>query len=82
VKNTASSVSGKELSRLASRVGDGEIGLFFTTSHYTRSAQIENHSTYPSTVRSDQSGRVVVQTELVKNSRLSDDIVSDIKTAV
>lgn len=79
VKNTASSISGKELSRLASRVDDGEIGLFFTTSHYTRSAQEENLSTYP--VRLFSGGdltELLVQTELTEDDKLTDRVVEQI----
>lgn len=83
VKNTASSISGKELSRLASRVDDGEIGLFFTTSHYTRSAQEENLSTYP--VRLFSGGdltELLIQTELVEDGRLTEQIVNQIHDEV
>jgi hypothetical protein len=83
VKNTASSISGKELSRLASRVDDGEIGLFFTTSHYTRSAQEENLSTYP--VRLFSGGdltELLVQTELTEDDKLTDNIVEQIHDEV
>ncbi len=79
VKNTASSISGKELSRLASRVDDGEIGLFFTTSHYTKSAQEENLSTYP--VRLFSGGdltELLVQTELAQDDKLIDSVVEQI----
>jgi hypothetical protein len=83
VKNTASSISGKELSRLASRVDDGEIGLFFTTSHYTRSAQEENLSTYP--VRLFSGGdltELLVQTELTEDDKLTDSVVEQIHDEV
>jgi hypothetical protein len=83
VKNTASSISGKELSRLASRIDDGEIGLFFTTSHFTRSAQEENSTSYP--VRLFAAADLVemlLQTDLVEDQRLSDEIVSEIQDAV
>ncbi|QCS43399.1 restriction endonuclease [Natrinema versiforme] len=79
-KNTASSISGKELSRLASRIDDGEIGLFFTTSHFTHSAQKENSTTYP--VRLFAAADLVemlLQTDLVESHRLNDEIVSEIK---
>lgn len=83
VKNTASSISGKELSRLASRVDDGEIGLFFTTSHYTRSAQKENLSTYP--VRLFAGGdltELLIQTELTEEDKLTEDVVEQIHDEV
>ncbi|MBO4249526.1 restriction endonuclease [Halomicrobium sp. IBSBa] len=83
VKNRGSSISGKELSRLASRVDDGEIGLFFTTSHYTRSAQRENLSTYP--VRLFSGGDLVellFQTDLADNGKLTDEVVEDIHEEV
>jgi hypothetical protein len=83
VKNIGSSVSGKELSRLASRVEDGEIGLFFTTSHYTKQAQEENLSAYP--IRLFSGGDIVkllAQTELVDDRRLTDSVVRDIEKAV
>ncbi|KKF39905.1 hypothetical protein FK85_24875 [Halorubrum saccharovorum] len=83
VKNKGSSVSGKELSRLASRVEDGEIGLFFTTSHYTRQAQEENLAAYP--VRLFSGGDIVkllAQTELVDDRTLADRVVKDIETEV
>lgn len=79
-KNTTSSISGKELSRLASRIDDGEIGLFFTTSHFSHSAQKENSTTYP--VRLFAAADLVellLQTDLVESHRLSDEIVSEIK---
>jgi hypothetical protein len=79
VKNTASSISGKELSRLASRVDNGEIGLFFTTSHYTRSAQEENLATYP--VRLFSGGdltELLIQTELTEGDKLTEATVEQI----
>jgi len=83
VKNRASSISGAELSRLASRVEDGEIGLFFTTSHYTRGAQEENLSTYP--VRLFAGRELVdllVQTDFVEDFRLTEEVVTDIQASV
>ena len=65
VKNKGSSASGKELSRLASRVEDGEIGLFFTTSHYTKQAQEEKLSAYPNRLFS---GGDIVKSSLRRNS--------------
>lgn len=83
VKNKGSSVSGKELSRLASRVNDGEIGLFFTTSHYTRSAQEENLNTYPVRLFSGKDlVELLIQTDLADNNRLNDSIVADIENKV
>lgn len=83
VKNTGSSISGKELSRLASRVDDGEIGLFFTTSHYTRSAQKENLSTYPIRLFSGKElVELLVQTDLVDDDRLNDAIIEKINDEV
>jgi hypothetical protein len=83
VKNTGSSISGRELSRLASRVEDGEIGLFFTTSHYTQSAQEENLSTYPVRLFSGKDlVELLVQTDLVDNDRLNDGVVDEIQNEV
>jgi len=83
VKNRASSISGEELSRLASRVDDGEIGLFFTTSHYTRSAQQENLSTYPVRLFAGRElVEMLVQTDLVDGFRLNDELVREIEAAV
>jgi hypothetical protein len=83
VKNTASSISGKELSRLASRIDDGEIGLFFTTSHYTQSAQEENLSMYPVRLFSGKDlVELLVQTDLVDDARLNDGIVKEIHDKV
>lgn len=83
VKNTSSSISGKELSRLASRVDDGEIGLFFTTSHYTQSAQEENLSTYPVRLFSGKDlVELLIQTDLVEGNQLTDAIVEDINSEV
>jgi len=83
VKNRGSSISGEELSRLASRVDDGEIGLFFSTSHYTRSAQEENLSTYP--VRLFAGRELVdllVQADFVDDFRLTNEVVEDVLDAV
>lgn len=79
VKNKGSSVSGKELSRLASRVENGEIGLFFTTSYFTKQAQEENQTTYP--IRLFSGGDIVkllAQTELVNGRSLGKSVVKDI----
>jgi len=83
VKNKKSSVGGRELSRLASRIGDGEIGLFFTMSHYTEAAQKESLSTYP--IRLFSGGDIVdmlVQTDLTDGLRLNDQVVSEINNSV
>lgn len=83
VKNRGSSIAGEELSHLASRVDDGEIGLFFTTAHYTRSAQKENLSTYP--VRLFAGRELVdllVQTDFVEDFRLTEEVVADIEESV
>ena len=83
VKNTASSISGKELSRLASRIDDGEIGLFFTTSHFTRSAQKENSTTYPVRLfAASDLVELLFQTNLVEGHHLSEEIVEEIEDAV
>lgn len=83
VKNTASSISGKELSRLASRVDDGEIGLFLTTSHFTRSAQEENSTTYPVRLfAATDLVELLLQTDLVEGSQLSDEIVREIQDSI
>ena len=79
IKNRADSISGKELSRLASRVDDGEIGLFLTTSYYTRQAQRENLSTYP--IRLFAGGDLVemlAQSDLTDDYRLTDGVVAEI----
>lgn len=79
VKNRGDSISGEELSRLASRIDDGEIGLFFTTSHYTRQAQKENLSTYP--VRLFAGGdlaEMLAQSDLADGYRLTDSVVAEI----
>ena len=83
VKIKKGSVGGRELSRLASRVGDGEIGLFFTMSHYTDAAQRESLSTYP--IRLFAGGDIVdmlVQTDLTDGPRLNDQVVSEINDSV
>ncbi|GGI95097.1 hypothetical protein GCM10008995_01570 [Halobellus salinus] len=83
VKNKKGSVGGRELSRLASRVGDGEIGLFFTMSHYTDAAQQESLSTYP--IRLFAGGDIVdmlVQTDLTDGPRLNDQVVKEINNSV
>ncbi|WP_367996129.1 restriction endonuclease [Haloferax volcanii] len=83
VKNTANSISGKELSRLASRVEDGEIGLFFTISHFTRSAQEENYSTYPVLLFSAADlVELLLQTDLVEGQQLGDEVVQEIESEV
>lgn len=83
VKNTSSSISGKKLSRLASRVDDGEIGFFFTASDYTRSAQEENLSTYP--IRLFSGGdltELLIQTELTEDDKLTDSVVREIRDEI
>ncbi|MFD1588128.1 restriction endonuclease [Halorientalis brevis] len=80
VKNTSSSISGRQLSRLASRIDDGEIGLFFTTSYYTKSAQEENLSTYPVRLFSGKDlVELLVQTDLADDATLNDAVVADIE---
>jgi len=83
VKNKASSVGGRELSRLASRIDDGEIGLFFTMSHYTKSAQEENLSTYPVRLFAGKDLiSLLVQTDLVDDTDLNPRVVDEINEAV
>jgi hypothetical protein len=83
IKNRSSSISGKELSRLASRVDDGEIGLFFTTSHFTRSAQKENYGTYPVQLfAATDLVELLLQTELTEGQTLRDEVVLEINAAV
>lgn len=79
VKHKKSSVSGKELSRLASRIDDGEIGLFFTTSHYTPKAQEENLSTYPLRLFAAKDFvELLIQTELVDGDELTDQTIANV----
>jgi hypothetical protein len=79
VKNKVDSVGGRELSRLASRVDDGEIGLFFTMSYYTTGAQQENLSTYPVRLFSGRDiAELLVQTDLAHGGRLNDQVVEEI----
>jgi len=79
VKHTTSSISGKELSRLASRIGDGEIGLFFTTSHYTKRAQEESLSTYPLRLFAAKDFvELLLQTELVEGATLTDKTIKNV----
>ncbi|WP_225307840.1 restriction endonuclease [Haloarcula sp. CBA1129] len=83
VKNRGDSISGVELSRLASRVDDGEIGLFFTTSHYTRQAQEENLSTYPVRLFSGMDlVEMLAQSDLTDGYRLSDSVVTEIQKSL
>lgn len=83
VKNTGSSISGNQLSRLASRVDDGEIGLFFTTSYYTKSAQEENLSTYPVRLFSGKDlVELLVQTDLVEDYSLNGAVVDRINEEI
>lgn len=79
VKNRGSAISGDELSRLASRIDDGEIGLFFTTSHYTRQAQEENLTTYPVRLFAGVDlVEMLAQSELTDGYQLSDSVVAEI----
>lgn len=82
-KKLDSNISGKDLSRLASRVDDGEIGLFFTTSYYSRKAQEENLSTYPiRTFCGKDIVELLVQTDLSEENRLSDEVVEEINSRI
>ncbi|WP_324666151.1 restriction endonuclease [Haloarcula sediminis] len=83
IKNKADSVGGRELSRLASRIDDGEIGLFFTMSYYTEGAQKENLSTYPVRLFSGRDiAELLVQTDLASKDRLNDAVVDEINNSV
>jgi len=83
VKNTKSTVSGKDLSRLASRVDDGELGLFVTTSHFSKQAQEENLRTYPIRLFSGADlVELLLQTELTDGAALSDEVVAEIEAAL
>lgn len=83
VKNKADSVGGRELSRLASRIDDGEIGLFFTMSSYTKGAQEENLSTYPVRLFSGRDiAELLVQTDLASQDQLNDSVVEEINDRV
>jgi len=82
-KNKKNSVGGSELSRLASRVEDGEIGLFFTMSHYSKEAQKENLSTYPIRLFSGKDiVELLVQTDLANKNKLNDRVVTEINNSV
>jgi len=79
VKNWQDPVRGKHLSRLASRIDDGEVGLFFTTSRYTEDAQKENESTYPIRLFSGRDiTDLLVQTGLAVNGSLNDSVTERI----
>ncbi len=83
VKNKSGSVGGREISRLASRVDDGEIGLFFTMSYYTQKAQQENISTYPVRLFSGKDiVELLAQTDLASRERLNDAVVDEINSSV
>lgn len=83
VKNKTGSVGGRELSRLASRIGDGEIGLFFTMSYYTDDAQKENVATYPIRLFSGKDiVELLVQTDLASRDQLNDAVVAEINDAI
>lgn len=72
-------VGGKDLSRLASRVDDGELGLFFTMSYFTEAAQEESAATYPLRLFSGRDiMELLVQTDLVSGNRLDAEVVADI----
>lgn len=76
----AGGISGKDLSRLASRIDDGEIGLFFTTSYFPTKAQEENLSTYPIKLISGKELSILLsQTSLTKDFRIRDDIIDKIE---
>jgi hypothetical protein len=82
-KNKSGSVGGRELSRLASRVEDGEIGLFFTMSYYSKDAQEENLSTYPIRLFSGKDiVELLVQTDLATKDQLNDAVVTEINNSI
>lgn len=82
-KRLNSNISGKDLSRLASRVDDGVVGLFFTTSYYSKKAQEENLSTYPiRTFCGKDIVELLVQTDLTEDNKLSDSIVEKINSTI
>lgn len=82
-KNKSASVGGRELSRLASRVEDGEIGLFFTMSNYSKDAQEENLSTYPVRLFSGKDiVELLLQTDLANKGQLNDEVVNEINNSV
>jgi hypothetical protein len=82
-KSLNSNISGRELSRLASRIDDGEIGLFFTTSYYSKRAQEENYSTYPIRAFCGKDlVELLVQTDLTEDTRLTDDVVDEINSTI
>jgi hypothetical protein len=71
------------LSRLASRVEDGEIGLFFTMSHYTTQAQEENLSTYPVRLFAGRDiAGLLAQSDLASGGSLNDSVVAEINETV
>lgn len=75
-----SGVRGKDLSRLASRIDDGEVGLFITTSYYTTAAQKENYSTYPVRLFAGADlAELLQQTELVEQNQLRTGVIDEIK---
>lgn len=83
VKNKQDSVGGRELSRIASRIEDGEIGLFFTMSYYTAGAQKENLSTYPIRLFAGRDiAGLLAQSDLASGGRLNDRVVAEINEAV
>lgn len=71
------------MSRLASRIEDGEVGLFFTTSYFTRAAQKENFSTYPVRLFAGADlADILQQTELIEQNHLREDVLDEIREAL
>jgi hypothetical protein len=73
-------VDPKDVSRLASRLETGQFGVFFTTTHFSRQAQEETHSTYPIRLISGRGlASMLLQSSLTNHGRLKDEIVEEVK---
>lgn len=70
----------KDVSRLASRLERGQFGIFFTTTHFSRQAQEETHSTYPVRLVSGRDlASMLLQSSLTYHGKLKEEVVEEVK---
>lgn len=73
-------ISGKDVSRLASRINEGEIGFFITTSYFTKSAQEETQSSYPvKLIPGKELAKILARSPLTEDYALNEKVIERVK---
>jgi len=80
-KNLESGIPGKDVSRLASRIKAGEIGLFITTTYFTGPAQEETYSSYPvKLIPGKELSKMLAWSSLTSDFELEEEVIERVKS--